>query len=54
MDKSQLYELWLRLFASLDMEEKEMSATVKALPEREDIPLEVQENLIIEHYNRVA
>ena len=36
------------------MDEKEMSATVKALPERDDIPLEVQENLIIEHYNRVA
>ena len=38
----------------LDMEAKEMSATMKAQPEREDIPVEVQENLIIEHYNRVA
>ena len=38
----------------LEMNEKDMTATLKGQPEREDIPLEVQENLIIEHYNRVA
>lgn len=38
----------------LEVDDKAMEVSVKALPEREDIPLEVQENLIIEHYNRVA
>lgn len=60
--KGKANELFKSFFAQpslvypsyLEMNEKEMSATVKALPERDDIPLEVQENLIIEHYNRVA
>lgn len=60
--KGKANELFKSFFAQpslvypsyLEMDEKEMSATVKALPERDDIPLEVQENLIIEHYNRVA
>lgn len=61
-EKAKNNELYKSYFAQpslsypsyIDVDTKEMSATFKAHPEREDIPVEVQENLIIEHYNRVA
>lgn len=38
----------------LSREDGKMEVTYNALPTRDDIPLDIQENLIIEHYSRVA
>ncbi len=44
----------LELPSYLTREDGNMEATYNALPTRDDIPLDIQENLIIEHYSRVA
>jgi small subunit ribosomal protein S4 len=38
----------------LSREEAKMEVTFAGAPTRDDIPLDIQENLIIEHYSRVA
>lgn len=38
----------------LEMHAQELSAVVKRVPEREDIPLDVQENFVVEYYSRVS
>jgi small subunit ribosomal protein S4 len=38
----------------LKRDDTKMEATVEAAPTRDDVPLDIQENLIIEHYSRVA
>jgi small subunit ribosomal protein S4 len=37
----------------LDYEADKLQATMKSLPAREDIPLEIQENLIVEFYSQM-
>ena len=44
----------LSLADYLDLDEKKPEGIFKRPPEREDIPLEVQENFVVEYYSRVA
>lgn len=37
----------------LSVDQQKMEAEVKSLPQREDVPLEVEENLIVEYYARI-
>lgn len=38
----------------LDMDASKMTGTFRHMPERADIPLEVQENFVVEYYSRVS
>ena len=38
----------------VDFDSSKLEGTFKHVPAREDIPLEVQENFVVEHYSRVA
>ena len=38
----------------LDLDENKLEGAVKRMPEREDIPVEVQENFVVEFYSRVS
>ena len=38
----------------LEFDEQNLLGTVKRLPEREDIPLDVEENFVVEYYSRIA
>jgi small subunit ribosomal protein S4 len=38
----------------LSRDEGSLQATISSEPTREDVPLDIQENLIVEHYSRVA
>lgn len=38
----------------LDLDASKMTGTFRHLPERADIPLEVQENFVVEYYSRVS
>lgn len=61
-EKSKKVDLITATFASptlevpayLSREDAKMEVNVTAEPTRDDIPLDIQENLIIEHYSRVA
>jgi small subunit ribosomal protein S4 len=61
-DKSKNNEILKAAFASPTLEvpsymqrdDAALEAKVTATPSREDVPLDIQENLIIEHYSRVA
>lgn len=44
----------LELPSYLSRDEAKMTATFNAEPTRDDVPLELHENLVIEHYSRVA
>jgi len=44
----------LEIPSYLNRDDKKLEATFSADPAREDIPLEIQENLVVEHYSRVA
>lgn len=61
-ERSQKVEVILTSLASpslarpgyLDYDAEKMSATFTAIPERKDIPLDIQENLIIEFYSQMV
>lgn len=38
----------------LDLDENKLEGTMKRVPDREDVPLEIQENFIVEFYSRVV